>query len=260
MLITSPANAAYATLYKLPLAHNPMFEAYTASFGFASSIIFFSSLHKFVKIDPLVHRLDKLPVNPVNTFEWLGSRGVKPFFDCYVPLVVYLLCVFLFHSFVTKPPLPLPSDTLTMIRFLTELVSGVILYDFIFSFVHKALHSRNTPQFIRRLHVRHHQRRPNQTSLLPIQTVQHGFVDGALQVLTNVFVQRLPIFFGLSKHPLSRIAHNLLVTFLLVESHSGYSGFKFLSHNFLPGILGGSPQHHNHHILGEKHHHQFLKI
>ena len=59
-------------------------------------------------------------------------------------------------------------------------------------------------------------------------TVQHGWWDGVLQVLVNVAVQRNLFFKALpGKHPLSKFAHNLLVTYLLVESHSGYDNLPF---------------------------------
>lgn len=60
------------------------------------------------------------------------------------------------------------------------------------------------------------------------------------------------------KHPLSRAFHNLIVIYLLCESHSGYD-LPFQSHRVLPPIFGGSPRHELHHRRGDICYHQFFK-
>ena len=59
-------------------------------------------------------------------------------------------------------------------------------------------------------------------------------------------------------HPLSRAAHNLMVTYLLSEAHSGYD-LPFQSHRLFPAIFGGSVRHEEHHQRGSVCFHQFFK-
>merc|ERR1712167_130497 len=89
-----------------------------------------------------------------------------------------------------------------------------------------------------------------------VETVQHSYVDGALQVLVNILVQQISPFGG-DKHPLSRLLHNVLVTYLLCESHSGYD-LPWQSHRFFPEIFGGAPHHEMHHHNGRVYYQQFF--
>ena len=78
------------------------------------------------------------------------------------------------------------------------------------------------------------------------ETVQNSYLDAGIQVMINIFVQNIsPWGFG-CKHPLSRAAHNLMVTYLLSEAHSGYD-LPFQSHRLFPAIFGGSVRHEEHH-------------
>lgn len=81
-------------------------------------------------------------------------------------------------------------------------------------------------------------------------------MDGALQVLVNILVQQISPFGG-DKHPLSRLLHNVLVTYLLVESHSGYD-LPWQSHRLFPEIFGGAPHHEMHHHNGRVYYQQFF--
>ncbi|GMI24992.1 hypothetical protein TeGR_g5493 [Tetraparma gracilis] len=264
--------AVWSSLLSLPLAHSCMFEAYTAAGGFALSIVFFSFLHLlprlFLRSEEVAalmrrRRLDgQFPVQP---FEWLGASGIGRFRQAWVPFFSYLFSVRAFHVFVAKPPLPLHPPS--AVRFLFELASGVLLYDCLFSLLHRALH--RTP-LLRPLHRRHHSCAPEARkgrSLVALETVQHSFPDAFLQVAANVLVQRLALFpillpagaALLPKHPLSRVAHNLLVTYLLAESHSGYD-FPWQSHNVFPRVFGGAPDHERHHREGEGNYYQFFRF
>ena len=51
------------------------------------------------------------------------------------------------------------------------------------------------------------------------------------------------------KDPLSRALHNLMVTYLLTEAHSGYD-LPFMSHRLFPGVFGGPVAHEQHHQQG----------
>ena len=85
------------------------------------------------------------------------------------------------------------------------------------------------------------------------------------QVATNVLVQRLPtpLLSGgalvlAKKHPLSRVLHNLVVTFLLAEAHSGYD-LPWMTHRAWPRVFGGAAAHEAHHVHGEGNYHQFFR-
>ena len=59
------------------------------------------------------------------------------------------------------------------------------------------------------------------------------------------------------KHPFSRFLHNLVVTYLLSEAHSGYD-LPWMSHRVFPGIFGGAPRHNAHHNLANCYYQQFF--
>jgi len=106
------------------------------------------------------------------------------------------------------------------------------------------------------LHTRHHRWGATEdASHNAIETVQNHYVDAGIQVFINICVQQFSPW-GY-KHPLSRIVHNLLVTYLLCEAHSGYD-LPFMSHRLFPNIFGGSPRHEAHHQRGNVYFHQFF--
>ena len=71
-----------------------------------------------------------------------------------------------------------------------------------------------------RLPAAHHGARGR--TLNALETVQHSYADGFLQVAVNIVVQQISPFAGFGgKHPLSRVLHNVVVTYLLTEAHAG---------------------------------------
>lgn len=257
--------ATWQSIYAWPLAHTNMFEALTATAGFFVAIAFWSAAHLILW--PSAERRERnarrfrydreLPAAP---FEWLGQLGWRRLLGAYLPAIAYLGSIALFHCFVTKPPLPAEPPTAT--RFFVELGLGVILYDLIFWPIHASFHADWAPKFWKRLHHTHHVARPSERrgkSLMPLETVQHSYADGFLQVATNVFVQRLGLYAGLPKHPLSRVAHNLLVTYMLAEAHSGYD-LPWMTHRLCPWLVGGAIDHDKHHRFNAKHYHQFFRL
>jgi cholesterol 25-hydroxylase len=85
------------------------------------------------------------------------------------------------------------------------------------------------------------------------ETLNHGVVDAALQVLVNVVVLNV-----LKLHPLTRALHNVIVVYLLVEAHSRLD-LPFMMHRLCPkGWYGGAPLHTEHHRTGKGHYHQFF--
>jgi sterol desaturase/sphingolipid hydroxylase (fatty acid hydroxylase superfamily) len=128
---------------------------------------------------------------------------------------------------------------------LCSVVASVAVYDFIFYWVHLALHK--VPWLLRNVHAVHHR----QVQLSAREVVHHSLSDGVLQVGANVLALKL-----LGLHPLARAAHNVVVTYLLTESHAGYD-MPWMLHNVVPcGILGGPPRHEAHHKYGTLHYHQ----
>jgi hypothetical protein len=90
-----------------------------------------------------------------------------------------------------------------------------------------------------RAHRTHHAPAPSQ--LCALDVLKHGFLDGALQVVVNIAVQQSTPFWG-KKHDLSRLIHNVVLTFLLTESHAGYDG-DFSLHRVLNwGTVGGKDE------------------
>jgi hypothetical protein len=59
-------------------------------------------------------------------------------------------------------------------------------------------------------------------------------------------VQHLSPWGWCSKHTLSRLAHNVLVTFLLVEAHAEFDT-PISPHNLFPWVYGGALRHRYHH-------------
>ena len=143
-----------------------------------------------------------------------------------------------------------------------------------------------------RLHWTHHDhyRCPHEP-IWPSLTVHHHLLDASLQVGVNIVVQQVPFLFGLvdapgaiaatasavfgassagaawgrllwpggpSRHPASKLAHNVVVTWLLIEAHSGFD-LPFMSHRLLPGLLGGAVRHQWHHDTGKGAFQQFFR-
>lgn len=145
----------------------------------------------------------------------------------------------------------------TFARVALETCLGVFLYDLLFYPFHASFHQMRRWRWWRKLHVRHHRWAAEETvAHNAVEVVQNHYVDAGIQVFINICVQNLALF-GLRKHPLSRALHNLIVTYLLTESHSGYD-LPFQSHRVLPGIMGGAPHHELHHQRGGVCFHQFF--
>ena len=77
--------------------------------------------------------------------------------------------------------------------------------------------------------------------------------DGGILSSVYLMVLLLPT----TRHTLSKLMHNIVVTYLLVEAHSGYD-LPFQSHRVFPSIFGGAVRHQIHHGTGRKYFHQFF--
>ena len=98
-------------------------------------------------------------------------------------------------------------------------------------------------------HGRHHSQGGR---LFAIDVLRHSLLDGSAQVFTNVFVLNV-----LRIPPFSRALHNVVIIYLLTESHSGYELPFSLSRLF--SFYGGSPHHEVHHATGVGHYQQLGK-
>merc|ERR1740130_818351 len=113
------------------------------------------------------------------------------------------------------PPLAIPDGiprSLRGVAYLAlEACTGVLSYDLIFFALHVTMHSVGS-----KAHRVHHT--PG-TDLRARDVLTHSPIDGALQVLTNIAVQRYTPW-GASKSRCARALHNVLVTWMLTESHT----------------------------------------
>ena len=205
----------YSAVYHWDLASTPLFEAKVAVMGFFIPIVAYSSLHLLLGEETTkASRFDgQMPTKP---FEWAEFENWNLAFN---PILAYLGSIWIYHQFV-HPHAALPEVAPTLGVFVVELLFGVWLYDLVFFPIHYLMHHSKWGK-LRKIHGYHH--RVTSHSLNALETVQHSYIDGFLQVAVNVLVQQISPFGGFRhKHFLSRLAHNLVVTYLLTEAHSGY--------------------------------------
>jgi len=243
-------------IYSWDITHTGLFEAHVAAFSFVFFIACFSCTHLFLgkgeeKTQRMAkYRLDGQEPN-TNPLSWatLTLEGIKEWSN---PLVSYLVSILIYQQVFQTYHEPIDLAP-TFGVLVVEVMAGVFLYDLFFAPVHLLLH-KGPLKDLRQAHGYHH--RHTDGSLNPVETVQHSYVDGGLQVMVNILVQHISPFGG-PKHMLSRIIHNIMVTYLLTESHSGYN-FSWMSHNIWPEFLGGSPRHERHHKDGRVYYQQFF--
>lgn len=223
-----------------PLLHWDMLEAYVSGISFTLSIVFYRMLDQL----PFMrrYRFDKCE-EPVKLFQPDPNNS-------WAPLVIYLLAIHAYHFFF--PKVYFSEEAPTVIRIVVEVLSGVVLYDFIFFWIHLGMHSAPSLAPWHK-HFVHH----SQTVLTASEVQHHSAVDASLQVLVNIVVQNIPLpMFG-RKHLMSRLLHNIIVTYMLTEIHAGYDAFWSL-HNLFPGIIGGAKRHEEHHRRGNVYYQQFF--
>lgn len=173
---------------------------------------------------------------------------------------VYLFGIWLLH--LVRQPRPIEEASPTFLRVVAELVFGIWAYDFVFYWFHLGMHKLPSCLNILHGHSAHHElsetrSKPRICFMNAEAVVNHSLFDGALQVAVNIFVQCLAPW-GVPKHKFSRLLHNILVTYLLTEAHSGMD-LPWGSHRLCPWILGGAPRHEAHHHVHKGCFHQFFK-
>lgn len=242
-------------LFSWSWTHVAMAEAIVASVGFFGWIVHFRALNEFdwVKQYRLVPREDDdtegfMP-RPVKDLcramrTTTPNHRQKRALRVFASLPVYLAAVFALH--LVKDPRPLEQAPPTFWRFVGELAIGIWAYDFLFFWIHLAMHQCPARHHG---HMIHHAFTDDSAGsgkyLEPEAVVNHSLLDGTMQVVTNILVQNI-IIFGTPKHKLTRFVHNLLVTYLLTESHAGLD-LPWLSHRLFPQVFGGAVHHEVHH-------------
>mmetsp|Transcript_8267 Transcript_8267/g.12678 ORF Transcript_8267/g.12678 Transcript_8267/m.12678 type:complete len:267 (+) Transcript_8267:119-919(+) len=163
-------------------------------------------------------------------------------------LASYWIGVYLFKSVVPPPAPTLPDgfpDNLVELSILAfEVIAGIVLYDFIFFFIHWAMHDL---PFAKSIHKRHHSK-PDGT-VEARDTLRHSLMDGSLQVLVNIVVQRRTLW-GTVKSRLARTIHNIIVVWMLTESHTA-SPKPYIWRRWFVGVR----EHRLHHFNSEGIHH-----
>lgn len=207
--------------------------------------------------DPLVASLGfMIPIYVYTCCELLsGTSSYKSFRDflwskgaeqdsrrsLMMSLVVYWIGILIWKHFVPSPG-ELPSgipDSLPSFTYLAiEVITGIVQYDAYFFLVHWAMHEC---KFLSVLldHKEHHRARK---TLEARHVLRHSFLDGSMQVLINIVVQRHTPW-GSIKSRLARVLHNIIVTWMLTESHSPAPYPNIFRKHFV-----GVREHRRHHL------------
>ena len=156
----------------------------------------------------------------------------------------------------------IPSDVFGVLYLLLEVVFGLVGYDFVYYWVHLLSHLRPLcryvlPRILIRSsdHARHHEE--SSGTLGSRHTLYHSTMEGTLQFLSSVLVQRYNYFTLLVpwiqsttvKTRFARLLHNVLIVWLLTESHADSKDArgkrKFV--RYFPSIFPGVVHHRLHH-------------
>ena len=264
------------------LLHWPMLEAYIAGGSFAIWI----SLYRIMDRMPFMKRYRFCRQTPTTAvvcdidndiirqlYKWVNVRELviqSLDWKSWLPLIVYLLSIHIYHIFVVKAPVSTESPTL--LRIFIEVFYSIFMYDFIFYFIHRFMHGTTHIRLIRECfqhHVHHElvqissnkmQSDGHGGGMIASQVQHHSVVDAFLQVATNILVQNMSTPWYGRRHSLSRLVHNIVITYMLTEIHAGYDGWWSM-HNIFPIniLIGGAKNHELHHKYGNGCYQQFFK-
>lgn len=141
--------------------------------------------------------------------------------DIYASLVGYWIGVYAFimlrDSWNNKQNLEhgIPTSLSELSNLVAEVVVGVVFYDALFFCVHMAMHEIPC---LKHIHFRHHHVVDHKLEASDV--LRHSILDGSLQVLCNILVQERNVWNGSHKTLLARLLHNVVVTWMLTESHA----------------------------------------
>lgn len=157
--------------------------------------------------------------------------------------VGYFVGIYLFKQIAPRAEIDWSCPSLGFL--LVETVAGVVAYDAVFYCLHRFMHA-----FAYKLHARHHSSGPCVNAQ---EVLNQSVVDATLQVLTNILVQRRGLFGP--KNWLARLAHNIVVTLLLTDSHADT---RWRLSDAFPRILAGAAKYRDHHATGGPPYQQFF--
>jgi sterol desaturase/sphingolipid hydroxylase (fatty acid hydroxylase superfamily) len=131
-------------------------------------------------------------------------------------VVWYALPWLLFHQILPgrrhEGLLTAAAATMPTVRMVClQTLSSLFVYDVLFYTGHRLMHS--VPALYS-YHAKHHTMGGKITAT---DAVRHGFVDGTFDVLSSVVALKV-----VHSHPMSRLMHNVVATWLIAEAHSGY--------------------------------------
>ena len=163
----------WTTLKHQPFFKHKMFEAYLSSLSFMTWFSFFGF---FVARFPNMTKLDGREVD---------HSGYKNRWHWYaVNMILYNGLIYLWHLRVNKVD-PSNFEEITYGKLLVEVITGIFLYDLCFYPIHILFHKG--PNFLRKLHVVHHDGYCLTKPISVDTTIHHSFIDGFLQVFVNVY-------------------------------------------------------------------------
>lgn len=174
----------------------------------------------------------------------------------YSSLSAYWIGIFIW-KFLIPPaaetlPDGFPNDAEGVLFLFSEVMTGIIMYDFYFFFVHWAMHEI---PLLKSFHWKHHICDKNTVEAR--DTLRHSLLDGSLQVLINIMVQRYTPW-GI-KSRLARALHNFIVVWMLVESHTA-SPYPYVWRRWFVGVRDHRLHHvgvdSSSHLYGKHHRHQ----
>lgn len=168
----------------------------------------------------------------------------------------YWIGVYAFKCIIPPPsqviPDGIPYNTTDVLYLIAEVCTGIVLYDAIMFWLHWAMHELPV---LKHWHARHHS--CTEKSLEARDTLRHSLMDGSLQVLVNIVVQRCTPW-GVVKSRVARVLHNVVVTWMLTESHTS-SPYPYIWRRWFVGVR----EHRLHHMgsslsipYGKYHRHQ----
>jgi len=210
------------------------FDPLTATIGFWIPI----TLYTYYEVKD-----GKSSYSNLGQFFYASSDAATNDHGAVMSLIAYWIGVGLFVQVVPKPggehseiPYGLPNSLESFGFLVAEVTTGIILYDAIFFFVHWSMHECKALRFLS--HKEHHRKKFVEAR----HVLTHSLFDGSMQVLVNICVQRYT-FWGSTKTRTARALHNLILTWMLTESHTCTSSL-----NIFRKWARGVREHRQHHL------------
>lgn len=158
------------------LFESPLFDPFTATLGF------------MIPIWVYTYQEIKLGCSSYKRWEdFMTIQGETK--SIQLSFVAYWTGILLWLQFVPRtndqPPHGIPTSLSSFAFLVGEVVSGIILYDAIFFFIHWTMHECKLCGFVGSIHKEHHRLK---TNLEAQHVLQHSLIDGSLQVRLNLSI------------------------------------------------------------------------